>query len=151
MKNEERKKPKKAYKFLKSFNKELKNGPYTLLTLQTIKQKKSANGQEIVEIISKWSEGKIDLSLKIYSLLRHLEKKKLLKAYWSEKTEGPPRKCYKLTENGELVLEEGLKLLQEVKETTNLITKILKEKHNTKRKRTNIEESVQNVIIRRDY
>ncbi|MFX0163635.1 MAG: PadR family transcriptional regulator [Candidatus Hodarchaeota archaeon] len=128
MKNDERKKHKKAYKFLKTLNKELKTSLNTFLILLTIKQKKSANGHEIVEIITKWSEGKIDLNPNIYPLLRHLEKKKLLKAYWSEKTEGPPRKCYKITKNGEIVLEEGLKLLQEVKETANLITKISKEK-----------------------
>lgn len=129
MKNNERKKHKKeAYKFLKILDKELKTSLNILLTLQTIKHKKSANGHEIVEIIAKWSEEKIDLSPNIYPLLRHLEKKKLLKAYWSEQTEGPPRKCYKLIENGEIVLKEGLKLLQEVKETANLITKISKEK-----------------------
>lgn len=63
----------------------------------------------------------------LYPLLTRLKNAGLLSYRWEESTSGPPRKYYKLTENGELFLAELKKTWQElstaVRKTTTKTSK----------------------------
>ena len=75
---------------------QLKKGVTELLVLALL-SKKSMYGYEIVETISKYielSEGTI------YPLLKRLQKDNLVETYLQESSSGPPRKYYRLTQEG---------------------------------------------------
>lgn len=60
----------------------------------------------------------------VYPLLRRLTKEGYFTTYLKESTEGPPRKYYKLTDNGRIYYQE---LLQEWREFTNGVNQLIKE------------------------
>lgn len=60
----------------------------------------------------------------MYPLLRRLTKEGYFTTYLKESTEGPPRKYYKLTDNGRIYYQE---LLQEWREFTNGVNQLIKE------------------------
>lgn len=75
------------------------------------------------DIIEQLTEAKmIVVEGTIYPLLTRLKNAGLLTYQWQESTSGPPRKYYKLTEEGEQFLEELLDtwkvLIQAVNKTT---------------------------------
>lgn len=77
-------------------NIQFKKGVIELCVL-SILQRKECYGYELVDRISQKiiiSEGTI------YPLLRRLKKEGCVTTYLKESTEGPPRKYYKLTEEG---------------------------------------------------
>ena len=59
----------------------------------------------------------------VYPLLTRLKNDELLSYRWEESTSGPPRKYYKLTEKGELFLEELAKTWVEL---ANAVEQIIK-------------------------
>lgn len=78
-------------------------------------------GYELVQKISEQiaiSEGTV------YPLLRRLSKEGYLTSYLKESSEGPPRKYYKLTDDGRSFLHE---LLEDWKQFSNGVNKIIKE------------------------
>lgn len=78
-------------------------------------------GYELVQKISEQiaiSEGTV------YPLLRRLSKEGYLTSYLKESSEGPPRKYYKLTDDGRSFLYE---LLEDWKQFSNGVNKIIKE------------------------
>ena len=60
----------------------------------------------------------------MYPLLRRLSKEGYLTSYLKESSEGPPRKYYKLTDDGRSFLYE---LLEAWKQFSNGVNKIIKE------------------------
>ncbi|WP_298704354.1 PadR family transcriptional regulator [uncultured Veillonella sp.] len=75
---------------------QLKKGVIELLVLGLLTQK-NQYGYEIVDTISDYvemSEGSI------YPLLKRLQKDDLVDTYWEESVSGPPRKYYRITEEG---------------------------------------------------
>lgn len=58
----------------------------------------------------------------LYPLLTRLRKAGLVDYRWEESTSGPPRKYYRLTEEGEAFLEELRNTWQELVNSTNKIT-----------------------------
>jgi len=62
----------------------------------------------------------------IYPLLTRMKNEGLLSYRWQESTEGPPRKYYTLTENGERLLEqldaEWQSIYQAINQITNKIS-----------------------------
>lgn len=83
-------------------NIQFKKGVLELCVL-SILNRKDCYGYELVSDISKSitiSEGTI------YPLLRRLTKEGLFTTYLRESQEGPPRKYYRLTDKGELVLSD---------------------------------------------
>ena len=62
----------------------------------------------------------------IYPLLTRMKNEGLLSYRWQESTEGPPRKYYTLTENGERLLEqldaEWPSIYQAINQITNKIS-----------------------------
>jgi PadR family transcriptional regulator, regulatory protein PadR len=74
-------------------------------------------GLEITETVKKSSGGKINLtSGSLYPTLYELEKRGYLESYWGEDTPvergGARRKYYKITDEGEQLLEEKQSFLQ---------------------------------------
>ncbi len=59
----------------------------------------------------------------VYPLLTRLKNDDLLSYRWEESTSGPPRKYYKLTEQGILFLKELAVTWHELSEAVNIITK----------------------------
>ena len=57
----------------------------------------------------------------LYPLLTRLRKAGLLEYKWVESTSGPPRKYYKLTENGQLFLSKLEETWDELMSSTNQI------------------------------
>lgn len=101
-------------------NVQFKKGVLELCVLVLL-DKQDRYGYELVQKISEQiaiSEGSV------YPLLRRLKKENYFTTYLKESSEGPPRKYYKLTDDGRLFLHE---LLQEWKEFSNGVNQIIKE------------------------
>jgi PadR family transcriptional regulator PadR len=60
----------------------------------------------------------------LYPLLTRLKNMDLLSYQWIESTQGPPRKYYKLTEQGEVFLNELGSAWEEISGTINHLIKI---------------------------
>ncbi|MDR3141841.1 MAG: PadR family transcriptional regulator [Tannerellaceae bacterium] len=74
------------------------------------------------DIIQKLQEAKlIVVEGTLYPLLTRLKNSELLSYQWIESTQGPPRKYYKLTEKGEIFLNELEISWQELNDTINHI------------------------------
>lgn len=100
-------------------NIQFKKGVLELCVL-SILSRKDCYGYELVSDISKnitISEGTI------YPLLRRLTKEGLFTTYLKESQEGPPRKYYRLTEEGKKALEELTKEWVSFVEGVNMIIK----------------------------
>lgn len=59
----------------------------------------------------------------VYPLLTRLKNDDLLSYRWEESTSGPPRKYYRLTEQGDLFLKELAITWKELSDAVNTITK----------------------------
>ncbi len=91
----------------KKIDREMRSGIYTLLILRAIADLGESYGYEIEKHLYERSHGKINLKdATVYPTLRYLTKKKALQAYWTEPGTGVPRKYYKLTEEGKILLEK---------------------------------------------
>ena len=101
-------------------NVQFKKGVLELCVLVLL-DKQDRYGYELVQKIS----DQIDISEgSVYPLLRRLTKEGYFTTYLKESTEGPPRKYYRLTDDGRTYLHE---LLQEWKEFTNGVNQLIKE------------------------
>ncbi|MHA6252876.1 PadR family transcriptional regulator [Oceanobacillus sp. CAU 1775] len=81
--------------------------------------RKELYGYELVQQIS----NQIEISEgAVYPLLRRLTKEGMATTYLQESSEGPPRKYYKLTTDGEIYLQE---LLTEWKTFTNGVNNLI--------------------------
>lgn len=102
-------------------NIQFKKGVLELCVLVLLDQKERY-GYEIVQEISyqiEISEGAV------YPLLRKLTKEKLATTYLQESSEGPPRKYYKLTADGDDYLQE---LLEEWRTFTDGVNQLIDRK-----------------------
>lgn len=103
-----------------TLNVQFKKGVLELCVLVLL-DKQDRYGYELVQKISE----KIDVSEgSAYPLLRRLTKEGYFTTYLKESTEGPPRKYYKLTEEGRKYLKE---LLREWREFSNGVDQLIKE------------------------
>jgi len=59
----------------------------------------------------------------LYPLLTRLKNMELLTYRWEESTSGPPRKYYRITENGKSLLGELHKTWTELQEAVQILTK----------------------------
>jgi len=103
-------------------NREMRSGLYTLFILHSVRELGDTYGYEIVRHIERKSGGDIKLKdATVYPVLRYLTKKKILEAYWTEPEKGVPRKYYRLTSQGRILLEELLKDYERLKELSEKI------------------------------
>lgn len=101
-------------------NVQFKKGVLELCVLVLL-DKQDRYGYELVQKISE----KIDISEgSVYPLLRRLTKEGYFATYLKESTEGPPRKYYKLTDEGRAYLQD---LLKDWKEFTDGVEQLIKE------------------------
>ncbi|HEY4599770.1 MAG TPA: PadR family transcriptional regulator [Cerasibacillus sp.] len=101
-------------------NIQFKKGVLELCVLVLLNQK-DRYGYELVQKISNQisiSEGSV------YPLLRRLTREGYFTTYLKESTEGPPRKYYKLTDEGRAYLHQ---LLSEWEEFTKGVNQLIKE------------------------
>ncbi len=76
------------------------------------------------EIIAKLKEENlIVIEGTLYPLLNRLKKSDFVSYRWQESSEGPPRKYFKITEQGELALKEIHNAWQQYHNAVNKITK----------------------------
>ncbi len=102
-----------------SMNIQFKKGVLELCVLSLL-TKRDFYGYELVEQISKYiniSEGTI------YPLLRRFRKDGYVTNYLQESQEGPPRKYYKITKEGQVAFEE---LVKEWEDFTIGVNKIIR-------------------------
>ncbi|RLD61404.1 MAG: PadR family transcriptional regulator [Bacteroidetes bacterium] len=77
------------------------------------------------DVINKLKEAKmIVVEGTLYPLLTRLKNAELLSYRWEESTQGPPRKYYKLTEKGEIFLQELDTSWEELVDAVELINKL---------------------------
>lgn len=104
----------------KTLNIQFKKGVLELCVLVLL-NKKDCYGYELVQKIS----SQIDISEgTVYPLLRRLTKEGYFTTYLKESTEGPPRKYYRLTDEGKTYLNE---LLEEWDAFTKGVNELIKE------------------------
>lgn len=82
---------------------QLRRGIMEFCILALIK-KKDTYGYEIVTCLSQWEHLAVTEGT-LYPLLRRLQKEKYIESYWRESESGPPRKYYKITEEGKTLLD----------------------------------------------
>lgn len=105
---------------VKRLNIQFKKGVLELCVLVLL-NKKDCYGYELVQKIS----DQIDISEgTVYPLLRRLNKEGYFTTYLKESTEGPPRKYYRLTDEGKAYLNE---LLNEWDAFTKGVNELIKE------------------------
>ncbi|MFN7014054.1 MAG: PadR family transcriptional regulator [Bacteroidia bacterium] len=95
---------------------QMRKGILEFCILSTLSGKEAYTG----EIIDRLKEAKlIVVEGTLYPLLTRLKNAGLLNYRWEESSSGPPRKYYKLTQEGEQFLEELKKNWQELNEAVN--------------------------------
>lgn len=79
-------------------------------------------GYEIIEEISKWSNGKIELKQpSLYSALKRLEANKMLSSYWTDSELGGNRHYYRLTDLGRKTAASWAEEFMQSKDTPNVV------------------------------
>jgi PadR family transcriptional regulator, regulatory protein PadR len=102
-----------------NMNTQFNKGVIEMCVLALVRQR-DYYGYELVETISK----KIEISEgTIYPILRRLTTEKYFETYLKESSEGPPRKYYRMTNNGK---EETQKLLSQWSKFTEDVQFIIK-------------------------
>ncbi len=100
-------------------NTQFKKGVLELIVLLSV-YKKDMYGYELVSEVSKI----IDVNEgTIYPLLKRLTNEHYFETYLSESKEGPPRKYYRISENGKLKTKELLKEWNEFHESVSRFIK----------------------------
>ncbi|REG10362.1 PadR family transcriptional regulator [Pelolinea submarina] len=85
-------------------------------SLLLIMQQGPAHGYELMERLKEFGLGDIDPSL-IYRALHGLEAERLISSSWDEKdSQGPPRRVYHLTPNGQEMLAQHLEELKKIRQ-----------------------------------
>ena len=83
---------------------QLRKGIFEMIILQLLK-KNSYYGYSLIKEISINSSFEINEGT-IYPILSRISKENLISSEWRESSSGPPRKYYKITESGLVVLKE---------------------------------------------
>ncbi|MDW7669073.1 MAG: PadR family transcriptional regulator [Bacillota bacterium] len=97
-----------------------KKGILPMCVLSVLKEEDSY-GYKLSSVISK----EIDVSEgTIYPLLKRMKKENLVSTYLKESDSGPPRKYYKITENG---FKRYYELIEEWKEFNSRVFKLIEE------------------------
>ena len=78
-----------------------------LILLVLGKSREPIYGYQIAKVLKRLSEGRIVINMStLYSILRRMESMGLVRSIWRRSPEGPPRRCYIITEQGRRILEE---------------------------------------------
>ena len=107
--------------FFDNWTNQLRKGVLELCILNDIRNRKMY-GYEIVRRLRK-IEGLIISEGTIYPILSRLKRQGLVKTYMQESPEGPPRKYYKLTQQGEDMISRMNTYWQAITNQTDSIEK----------------------------
>lgn len=109
--------------YIRKLDRELRSGLLSLLVLKSIKGDPEARyGYQIIERLKANSGGNLVLKEgTIYPILHSLEAFELVKAEWRESDSGPPRKYYRITPQGNVVLRRALELWDELTDSASRI------------------------------
>jgi DNA-binding PadR family transcriptional regulator len=107
--------------FQKKFNKELKTGLLSMLSLLAVdSDPEPSYGYRIIKNLEVASGGKFTFPEgTVYPILSSLTENGYLKADWGEATEGPRRKYYKITKEGKAALKMCLEEWNGASRTVN--------------------------------
>ena len=109
-------------KIREKINREMRSGIYSILILKAIEDLGETYGYEIQKYVEEKSGGKMKLKdATVYPVLRYLNRKNILHAYWTEPGEGVPRKYYSLTDKGKKLLKVIVKDYYELVRYANRI------------------------------
>ncbi|MFD1037773.1 PadR family transcriptional regulator [Virgibacillus byunsanensis] len=88
------------------FNRELVKGSTSLLILQLLNDR-DMYGYELVKEMDQRSEHNLQIKEgTLYPALHKLEKQEYIECYWENQVKGPSRKYYRITAEGEKILDE---------------------------------------------
>ncbi|MFD2043256.1 PadR family transcriptional regulator [Ornithinibacillus salinisoli] len=88
------------------FNRELVKGSTSLLVLQLLNER-DMYGYELVKEMDQRSEHHLQMKEgTLYPALHKLEKQEYIECYWKNQEKGPARKYYRITTQGQEILEE---------------------------------------------
>ena len=98
--------------YLRKLERELRTGLLSILVLNVLQsEKKEQYGYQIIEQLKRMTDGQLVVPEgTIYPILHSLHEYGFVKTKWGVSENGPPRKYYRLTNDGRRVLEEGMKL-----------------------------------------
>lgn len=107
-------------------------GDYSLLDVRLVEpallvflQKENLHGYALLEKLERLGLASINPSV-IYRILRDYEEIGLVVSDWDkEKTQGPPRRVYSITQEGRLALERAAKSLSETVDRINMILSLI--------------------------
>ncbi|SET01585.1 transcriptional regulator [Oceanobacillus limi] len=88
------------------FNRELVKGSTSLLVLQLLNER-DMYGYELVKEMDQRSEHHLQMKEgTLYPALHKLEKQEYIECYWKNQEKGPARKYYRITPQGQEILQE---------------------------------------------
>jgi PadR family transcriptional regulator, regulatory protein PadR len=91
------------------FNRELIKGSTSLIVLQLLVDR-DMYGYELVKEMELRSGNTLEVKEgTLYPALHKLEEKGLIESYWEEQMKGPARKYYKITKDGQSILQSKTK------------------------------------------
>lgn len=101
-----------ATDFLRKLDRELRSGLLALLVLTMLRrEKEDLYGYQIIERLKRQTNGALVVPEgTIYPILHSLHAQGLVRTRWGVSENGPPRKYYRLTEDGRAALEQGREL-----------------------------------------
>jgi PadR family transcriptional regulator PadR len=110
-------------KYLTKLDKEIKSGLISLLVLIVLDSKEAPSyGYMIIKRLKELSGENLNFQEgTIYPVLRSLQNQGLLKSFWKESQNGPPRRYYELTRLGRNAAMKGLELWRDLVKTTDKI------------------------------
>ncbi|WP_456279328.1 PadR family transcriptional regulator [Bacillus sp. AK128] len=91
------------------FDRELVKGSTSLILLQLLEQQDMYGYQLVKEMEEKSGHALQVKEGTLYPALHKLEQKGYVEAYWQEQEKGPARKYYKITNEGQKILEHKTK------------------------------------------
>jgi PadR family transcriptional regulator PadR len=95
-------------RYYSSVEKKMKGGLFSIMVLHTIgSSKRPIHGYRITKALDSLTGGVIFIQAgTIYPILKNLESQGLIRHSMEKSTRGPPRKAYRLTDEGRMALEK---------------------------------------------
>lgn len=110
-------------KYVSKLDKEIKTGVISFLILQIIKHGSGPYyGYKLIRELKSLGGDRFSFAEgTIYPILHSLERMGLVRSEWGESNNGPPRKYYEITSEGERAATEGLDLWRVLKDSTDRV------------------------------
>ncbi len=109
--------------YLRKLDRELRSGLLSVLVLSVLRKGNAEQyGYQIIEHLKKLTGGALTVPEgTIYPILHALHGYGLVTARWGVSENGPPRKYYRLTEDGKRAYEDGVRLWRALVENSRVV------------------------------